>query len=143
VAQAEAVVELVLLERLGVETLAAMEETLLSKVPLKEIAWVVVEQKAGTTTPTARVLSMAVEVAAVVPQRIMTPLEMGATPFSEQAEAEVVAERASPTLARVVPGEHMLQAGAVLVAHPAVPLARLAETTYLGVAMEVVAGRVV
>jgi hypothetical protein len=94
-------------------------------------------------TLTANLLSMAVEVAAAVPQRIMTPLEMVATPFTEQAEAEEAVERASPTLARVVAGEHILQAGAVLVAHPAVPLARLAEITYLGVAMEVVAGRVV
>ena len=58
-------------------------------------------------TPTARMLSMGVEVVAVEAQKLAL-LAMAATLFSEQAEEAEVLESKSPTVARAVPGEHMM-----------------------------------
>ena len=73
VVAAEAVVELLPLEQMLVLIREAMEETLLSKVQLKEIAWVVVEQKVRMVKVQVAVqglvviaLSMAAVVAAVL-----------------------------------------------------------------------------
>ena len=50
---------------------------------------------------------MGVEVVAVEAQKLAL-LAMAATLFSEQAEEAEVLESKSPTVARAVPGEHMM-----------------------------------